>query len=81
MIQQGLTRREMLERGIAVMGAGGLALAGLTGAAWPGDKAAAAMETILGSADKSLEMAESMSAALEEQSRATRHLHNVTASM
>ncbi len=42
MEQQGLTRREMLERGIAVMGAGGLALAGLTGSAWPGDKAAAA---------------------------------------
>jgi hypothetical protein len=42
MVQQGMTRREMLERGIAVMGAGGLALAGLTGAAWPGDKAAAA---------------------------------------
>jgi hypothetical protein len=42
MVQHGLTRREMLERGIAVMGAGGLALAGLTGSAWPGDKAAAA---------------------------------------
>jgi Arylsulfotransferase (ASST) len=42
MEQQGLTRREMLERGIAVMGAGGLALAGLTGSAWPGEKAAAA---------------------------------------
>jgi hypothetical protein len=42
MEQRGLTRREMLERGMAVMGAGGLALAGLTGAAWPGGKAAAA---------------------------------------
>src|SRR6478609_8480049 len=42
MEQQGLTRREMLERGIAVMGAGGLALAGLTGSGWPSDEAAAA---------------------------------------
>jgi hypothetical protein len=42
MEQQGLTRREMLGRGITVMGAGGLALAGLTGAVWPGDRAAAA---------------------------------------
>jgi hypothetical protein len=42
MVQQGLTRREMLGRGIAVMGAGGLAVAGLSGAAWPSDKAAAA---------------------------------------
>jgi arylsulfotransferase ASST len=42
MEQRGLTRREMLERGIAVVGAGGLALAGFTGSAWPGDKAAAA---------------------------------------
>jgi hypothetical protein len=42
MEQQGLTRREVLERGISVMGAGGLALAGFTGFAWPGDKAAAA---------------------------------------
>src|SRR5690349_13304793 len=42
MEQQGLTRREMLGRGIAVVGAGGLAAAGFTGAAWPGDKAAAA---------------------------------------
>jgi hypothetical protein len=42
MERQGLTRREMLERGLAVMGAGGLALAGLTGSVWPGDKAAAA---------------------------------------
>jgi arylsulfotransferase ASST len=39
---QGLTRREMLGRGIAVIGAGGLAVAGLTGSAWPGDEAAAA---------------------------------------
>ena len=39
MEQQGLTRREM----IAVMGAGGLALAGLTGSGWPGDEAAAAI--------------------------------------
>jgi len=39
---QELTRREMLERGIAVIGAGGLALAGLIGSAWPDDKAAAA---------------------------------------
>ncbi len=42
MERQGLTRREMLGRGITVMGAGGLALAGFTGAAWPGDRAAAA---------------------------------------
>lgn len=42
MEQQGLTRREMLGRGIAVIGAGGLTLAGLTGYAWPTDKAAAA---------------------------------------
>src|SRR5438552_18419896 len=41
MEQHGLTRREMLERGVAVMGAGGLALAGFAGSAWPGDKAAA----------------------------------------
>jgi len=40
--QQGLTRREMLERGMAVIGAGGLALAGFTGYGWPADKAAAA---------------------------------------
>src|SRR5712691_12950732 len=32
----------MLGRGIAVIGAGGLAMAGLTGSAWPTDKAAAA---------------------------------------
>ena len=43
--------------------------------------AAAALETILGSADQSLDMAQSISSALEEQSRATRHLHNVTAKM
>ena len=42
MEQQGLTRREMLGRGIAVVGAGGLAAAGFRGAAWPGDEAAAA---------------------------------------
>lgn len=42
MVQHGLTRREMLGRGLAVMGAGGLALGGVTGSAWPGDKAAAA---------------------------------------
>ena len=41
-MEQGLTRREMLGRGIAVMGAGGLAVAGFTGSAWSGDKAAAA---------------------------------------
>lgn len=43
--------------------------------------AAVALETILGSADRSLDMAQSISSALEEQSRATRHLHNVTAKM
>jgi methyl-accepting chemotaxis protein len=43
--------------------------------------AAEALETILGSADRSLDMAQSMSSALEEQSRATRHLHGVTATM
>ena len=42
MEQQGLTRRQMLGRGIAVVGAGGLAVAGLAGAAWPSEKAAAA---------------------------------------
>jgi Arylsulfotransferase (ASST) len=42
MEQQGLTRREMLGRGIAVVGAGGLAVTGLAGAAWPSEKAAAA---------------------------------------
>ena len=42
MERQWLTRREMLDRGMAAMGAGGLALAGFTGSAWPGDKAAAA---------------------------------------
>ena len=41
MKHQGLTRRELLERGgMAVVG--GLTLAGLTGYAWPGDQAAAA---------------------------------------
>lgn len=39
----GLTRREILRGGgIAVMGAGGLTLAGLTGYAWPHEQAAAA---------------------------------------
>jgi hypothetical protein len=42
MEQQGLSRREMLGRGMTVIGAGGLTLAGLTGSAWPADKAAAA---------------------------------------
>ncbi len=43
MKRHGLTRREMLERGgIAVIGAGGLSLAGITGYAWPQDQAAAA---------------------------------------
>jgi hypothetical protein len=42
MEQHGLTRREMLGRGIAVAGAGGLAMAALAGAAWPSEKAAAA---------------------------------------
>jgi arylsulfotransferase ASST len=41
-----MTRRRLLGRGgVAVMGAGGLTLAGLTGYAWPHDQAAAA-ETI-----------------------------------
>ena len=39
----GLSRREILQGGgIAVVGAGGLTLAGLAGYAWPHDKAAAA---------------------------------------
>ena len=37
----GLTRRQLLG-GAAVIGTGGLALAGLTGYAWPHDQAAAA---------------------------------------
>ena len=42
MRHQGLTRWEILQGGgIAVMGAGGLTLAGLAGYAWPHDKAAA----------------------------------------
>ncbi len=41
--RSGLTRREILRGGgIAVMGAGGLTLAGLTGYAWPHEQAAAA---------------------------------------
>ena len=41
--RRGLTRREMLERGgLAVVGAGGLTLAGIGGYAWPHDQAAAA---------------------------------------
>src|SRR5581483_8812804 len=45
------------------------------------NNAVAALETILGSASKSLEMSQSISAALQEQTRATRHLHAVTAKM
>jgi Arylsulfotransferase (ASST) len=42
-----MTRRQLLGRGgVAVMGAGGLTLAGLTGYAWPHDQAAAAAETV-----------------------------------
>lgn len=43
--------------------------------------ASAALVTILGSAENSLEMTRSMSRALEEQGRASRHLHSVTANM
>src|SRR4051812_42161411 len=40
---RGLSRREVLQGGgIAVMGAGGLTLAGIAGYAWPHDKADAA---------------------------------------
>jgi hypothetical protein len=43
MRRRGLTRREILQGGgVAVIGAGGLTLAGLAGYAWPHDKAAAA---------------------------------------
>src|SRR5689334_11701119 len=43
MRRRGLTRREILQGGgVAVVGAGGLTLAGLAGYAWPHDKAAAA---------------------------------------
>jgi hypothetical protein len=46
MKRSGLTRREILQgSGIAVIGAGGLTLAGLTGYAWPHDQAAAAETT------------------------------------
>jgi methyl-accepting chemotaxis protein len=43
--------------------------------------ASSALETILGSADRSLEMTLSISRALEEQARGSRHLHTVTTSM
>ncbi|HEX7707195.1 MAG TPA: methyl-accepting chemotaxis protein [Thermoanaerobaculia bacterium] len=43
--------------------------------------AATALDTILGSADRSLEMTESISRAIAEQSKASRHLHSVTAGM
>jgi methyl-accepting chemotaxis protein len=43
--------------------------------------AATALDTILGSADRSLEMTQSISRAITEQSKASRHLHSVTAGM
>ncbi len=43
--------------------------------------AATALVTILGSADRSLEMTQSITRALEEQSKASHHLHNVAARM
>jgi len=45
MRRRGLTRREILQGGgVAVMGAGGLTLAGIAGYAWPHDQAAAAID-------------------------------------
>ena len=43
MRRRGLTRRQILQGGgVAVMGAGGLTLAGIAGYAWPHDTADAA---------------------------------------
>lgn len=43
--------------------------------------ASSALVTILGSADRSLDMTRTISHALEEQAKASRHLHGVTATM
>jgi len=44
-------------------------------------EASSSLDTILGSAERSLEMTVSISRALDEQSRASRHLHEQTATM